>query len=166
LRYSVLVDGMRFDASIGPRGISYAMGSETELVRRLLRSGHQAWHVRDAVVEHFIRREQMDKAWVLNRAIRFGRGQYRLAMTDGGRTRVKTWWGTPRHLIRQLAQEYVAILAAASSGDARRLFRARWDLNYVRGAIIEARSALDSMRAESREGSNDSTSARHQGRPD
>src|SRR5208337_3538308 len=77
IRAEVFKGGLRFNTSIGPRGNNYPMGSETELVRGLGRQGHKAWHVRDAVVEHFVRKDQMDKSWVLGRAIRFGRGRCR-----------------------------------------------------------------------------------------
>lgn len=137
LRSSLLGDGVRFDTSIGPRGRSYAMGSETELVRRLLRAGQLAWHVRDAVVEHFIRKSQMERSWVLERAVRFGRGQYRLALAEDAAP-PKTWWSVPRYLFRLLANRFGATLLATLSGDARRLFTARWNFNVVRGAIIEA----------------------------
>lgn len=146
LRAAVLADGVRFDDSIGPRGRNYAMGSETELVRRLLRSGHQAWHVRDAVVEHFIRKSQMERSWVLERAIRFGRGQYRLAQVEGAPA-VRAWGGVPRYLFRQMASQLGAMAAAAISADARRLFQARWQFNMLQGAAIEAYRAHRAGRA-------------------
>src|SRR5208337_1912563 len=71
VRTSVFQLGVRLDPSIGPRGSSYPMGSETELTLRLSRQGQQAWHVRGAVVEHLIREAQMKKAWVFQRAIRY-----------------------------------------------------------------------------------------------
>jgi glycosyltransferase involved in cell wall biosynthesis len=55
IRAEVFNGGARFDASIGPRGADYPMGSETELLQRLKRQGHKAWHVQEAVIEHFIR---------------------------------------------------------------------------------------------------------------
>ena len=61
---------------IGPRGSSYPMGSETELLLRLSRQGHKAWHVQGAVVEHLVRKEQLNKAWILQRAIGYRHGWY------------------------------------------------------------------------------------------
>jgi hypothetical protein len=69
--------GWRFQESIGPGPGSYAMGSETELTRRLDAAGVRAWHVRASVVEHMIRAFQMTPEWLLARAVRYGRGQYR-----------------------------------------------------------------------------------------
>ena len=77
-RADVFNSGFRFDVSIGPRGTSYAQGSETEFVRRLGKHKYASWHVHSAEVEHFIRDYQLRKSWILGRAIRFGRGQYRL----------------------------------------------------------------------------------------
>lgn len=137
VRTSVFEGGARFSTSIGPRGREYAMGSETEFVRRLLRQGYQAWHVRDAVVEHFIRKTQMSQRWILERAARFGRGQYRLSLV-GQPPQIRTWRGVPRYLYRQLADQVALVLKAACGFDREGLFRARWNLNYIRGQIVEA----------------------------
>ena len=95
IRSSVFQSGNRFDSSIGPCGSSYPMGSETEFALRLARQGHKAWYVPNAVVEHFIRAEQLKKEWVLQRAIRFGRGQHRLFPN------AKLWLGIPGSIFRE-----------------------------------------------------------------
>src|SRR5271169_1127428 len=74
IRSKIFQSGIRFDPLIGPGRSDYAMGSETELLLRLDRQGHKAWHVASAVVEHLIRKEQLEKRWIWQRAIRFGRG--------------------------------------------------------------------------------------------
>ena len=61
IRSEVFQLGTRLDPSIGPRGSNYPMGSETELVLRLSRHGHKAWHVHGARVEHFIRQGQLER---------------------------------------------------------------------------------------------------------
>jgi glycosyltransferase involved in cell wall biosynthesis len=137
VRTSVFEGGACFSTSIGPRGRDYAMGSETEFVRRLIRQGYRAWHVRDAVVEHFIRRTQMSRTWILGRAVRFGRGQYRLSLV-GQPPQTRSWRGVPRYLYRQLAEQLALVLKAACSFDGEALFRARWNLNCIRGQMIEA----------------------------
>jgi glycosyltransferase involved in cell wall biosynthesis len=133
IRTGVFRSGARFDSSIGPNGSSYAMGSETEILLRLSLHGHQGWHVRDAVVEHFVRKEQLNKAWILQRAIRSGRGRYRLSAN------VKLWMGIPRHVFLGVSREilYVAIKAVLLRDDS--LFRSRLRLNVLRGEAIEAR---------------------------
>lgn len=67
--------GIRFNQEIGPNGSqSYPMGSETELVLRLVGLGHTCWFAPQAKVLHIIRPEQLEPAWILKRAYRFGHG--------------------------------------------------------------------------------------------
>jgi len=75
LRKSVFDDGLRFDERIGPRGASYAMGSETALVLRLRALGHEPVFLPDSVVHHQIRAEQLSREWLIGRAFREGRGE-------------------------------------------------------------------------------------------
>jgi glycosyltransferase involved in cell wall biosynthesis len=146
VRAAVFRDGIRFDSSIGPRGASYPMGSETEFVERLLRNGHKAWFVPDAIVEHFVRSSQMQKRWVFRRAVHYGRGQYRLTVAPQS-LQTKDWAGVPRYLVRRLAGELAKMVLAAITVDARRLFDARWNFNYLRGEAIEARALHRARRA-------------------
>jgi glycosyltransferase involved in cell wall biosynthesis len=131
VRTSLFQAGVRFDSSIGPRGDSYAMGSETELLLRISRQGHKAWYVRRATVEHFVRKEQLNKAWILKRAVRFGRGMHRMAPNQ------KQWMGIPRHLVRDLPKELL-IAAACVLFRPDKTFRACWRFNYLRGVAIES----------------------------
>jgi glycosyltransferase involved in cell wall biosynthesis len=138
LRTSIFRSGTRFDPSIGPRDTSYPMGSETELLQRLERQGHTAWHVPSAIVEHFIRAEQLTKEWVLQRAIRYGRGKYRLSsrteVSGAGRS-------VPTRLLlnRRLLKEGLIIAAASILFRQETLFRGLWRFNYWRGQAAEAR---------------------------
>ena len=140
IRTAVFDDGIRFDVSIGPRGSAYAMGSETELIQRLQRQGHIAWHIQGAVVEHFIRDYQMKKTWILSRAIRLGRGEYRLSQSDGFPAGVKYWMGVPRFLFRAIVERGILLVLAWFSLDEKRRFCARWEFNYQLGKIMEARN--------------------------
>jgi glycosyltransferase involved in cell wall biosynthesis len=139
VRATVFEAGHRFDPSIGPRGGHYAMGSETEFVRRLIRQGHSAWHVPDAVVEHFVREAQMTRAWVRARAVRFGRGQFRLAQADGARA-APSWLGVPRYLIRGMCAHALRMAQARASLDEERFFLAQWEFHCLWGQAIEARA--------------------------
>ena len=133
IRSRIFESGVRFDTSIGPSGTSYPMGSETEILMRLGRQGEKAWHVHGAVVEHLVREQQMTQDWVLQRAIRFGRGQYRLS------SGVKLWNGIPRHLLRDIPKEFARIGAAWLTLQPGAAFRSRWRLNVLRGKAMEAR---------------------------
>lgn len=139
VRAEIFHEGFRFDPSIGPLGANYAMGSETEFVLRLSRLGHLAWHVADAEVEHFIRDFQLTREWILRRAIRFGRGHYRMTRAEQ-RSNLSTWQGVPRHLFKQMLVQTALVVKGAASFDEKSVFRARWALNVVRGQIIEARN--------------------------
>ncbi len=136
IRTEVFKAGNRFDTSIGPRGPNYAMGSETELVERLGRQGYKAWHVQDAVVEHFIRANQMVKSWVLRRAVRYGRGSFRrLRAADPAVYPYSL--GMPLCLSMKVCRPALRMAKAWVSSNEQKLFSARWDFNYFIGYIIE-----------------------------
>jgi glycosyltransferase involved in cell wall biosynthesis len=139
VRAQAFASGHRFDSRIGPRGTSYAMGSESEFVRRLVRQGYAVWHTHDAVVEHFIREFQLQRSWILRRAIRYGRGQYRMAQALAVKHPV-FWWGVPRYLFRELFVHAIHVAKGFFSFDQGELFRAQWGFNFVRGEIMEARN--------------------------
>ena len=115
------------------------MGSETELTMRLGQQGHKAWHVRGAVVEHFVRKEQLKKAWAVQRAILFGRGQYRLFSPEEA-SNAKSWAGVPRYLFRRMFKQAILLTAARIRFEEEALFRAHWRLNFLRGKAMEARA--------------------------
>jgi glycosyltransferase involved in cell wall biosynthesis len=137
VRANVFERGFRFDVSIGPRGANYAQGSETEFVRRLGQHKYAAWHVHSAEVEHFIRDFQMRKSWILGRAIRFGRGQFRLNHS-GHSLRMVSWFGVPRYLFRDFMEQIGQMLVCMLQLNEEKLFHSRWKLNYCLGNIQEA----------------------------
>jgi glycosyltransferase involved in cell wall biosynthesis len=137
VRARVFEEGFRFDPTIGPQGSNYAMGSETEFVSRLASQGYAAWHVRNARVEHFIRDFQMTRSWIMGRAIRFGRGMYRMGRKEQGAD-VVTWLGVPRYLFREALRQSALLSKSLLTFRPEVAFRARWDLNVVRGQIIES----------------------------
>jgi glycosyltransferase involved in cell wall biosynthesis len=138
VRSLVFHSGTRFNTSIGPQGSNYVQGGDTELTRRLETLGHKAWHVHGAVVRHFIRKEQLDKAWVMRRAIRHGRGEFRLEQTNEVISR-KLLLGAPRYLYRRLYREARKMAQAWLMHKEEDLYRSHWCFNYVRGQIQEAR---------------------------
>ncbi len=138
IRAQVFQAGWRFDVQIGPRGKNYAMGSESQLTRALMKEGHAAWHCADAVVEHFIRSAQLHESWILGRAARFGRGQYRLSRENAPRE-MASWNGVPRYLFRQMATQRIRLVKALVRRNAEEIFRGRWEIHYLRGMILEAK---------------------------
>lgn len=138
VREAVFRVGHRFDPSIGPSGPHYAMGSETEFVVRVCKAGYEAWHCTRAVVEHFVRRSQLERSWILGRAFRAGRGQYRLAMLDEP-TPAALRLGAPPWLLRSYLRSLLELPQARFSRNPRRMFDASWNHSFLRGQIVEAR---------------------------
>jgi GT2 family glycosyltransferase len=147
VRASVFRAGTRFDPAIGPSGSSYAMGSETELVVRLGRQGYRAWFVQSAIVEHYIRKEQLQKSWVLQRGTHFGRGQYRLYGLEQN-AGMRSWMGIPLHLLRRALKQAALAVFAFILWRREALFRARWRLNFLLGQMREARNLQHERRVQ------------------
>ena len=144
IRSNIFQSGTVFNPLIGPRGADYPMGSETELLTRLAGEGYRGWHVSSAVVEHFIRKEQLEKSWVLQRAVRYGRGRQRLL------DKAKSWIGIPRRLFRAIPLEGIKMAAAWLFSNEEALFQSRWRFNILRGQVIESRIMARERKASSR----------------
>ena len=137
IRRRVFEQGYRFDPEVGPSGGDYAMGSETDLTVRLGEAGFKVWFCPEAVVEHFIRAHQIEPKWILERAIRFGRGTYRRRLQRQVE-RPRLWFGVPRHLYRQIAAQALRYSWAVVFRR-RGSFRERWALGRLLGCAIQAR---------------------------
>jgi glycosyltransferase involved in cell wall biosynthesis len=137
VRSRVFERGYRFDPEVGPCGGDYAMGSETDLTVRLAEAGFKAWFCPEAVVEHFIRAHQVERKWILERAIRFGRGTYRRRLLRQVE-RPRLWFGVPRHLYRQIATRALRYSWAVVFRR-RGSFRERWAIGRLLGCAIQAR---------------------------
>jgi L-malate glycosyltransferase len=136
MRAEVFRAGHRFDERFGPRTGSYAMGGETELITRLDRAGLRAWHVRNAVVEHVIRSYQLTPEWLLSRAVRFGRGQYRLLVQT--RRLPRPVLGLAAAPIRGIFAHLGRLGIAKCRRDPDEIFRWRWNLQCSIGSAMEA----------------------------
>jgi L-malate glycosyltransferase len=138
-RSTIFGAGYRFDPEIGPAGPNYAMGSELEFNVRLMKAGFTSWYCKPAVVEHIIRKPQMDKHWVLRRAFRSGRGNFRVEIKDA-LTSPKLFLGIPRYFLREIITQGFRVANAAMKSDHRDLFVERWKLNFLFGRASEARA--------------------------
>lgn len=134
IRRAVFVAGHRFDTGIGPNGGDYAMGSETEMTRRLALAGHPAWFCRAPHVAHHIRRHQAEIHYILMKAWRFGRGKYRQDRPG----RFPEWLGVPRWMWLRFGLELAALARARLTADQPRQFKHRWELAHLRGYFHEA----------------------------
>jgi glycosyltransferase involved in cell wall biosynthesis len=153
VRSAVFDAGYRFDPSIGPDGSgSYTMGSETEFILRVLRSGVTAWYVPTAIVDHFVRAKQLRRLWITRRMMRAGRCECRLYLQypqasqwSLGFRRAPTLrprcFGFPLPLAYHLARRAASVVLAMLRLNRERTFHAVWTLSYVYGFAREAQAA-------------------------
>jgi L-malate glycosyltransferase len=147
IRTAVFRSGVRFDPLIGPSNTSYAMGSETQLTKRLALRGHKSWHVRGAVVEHFVSAYQICQSWALKRTIKYGRGRFRLRDLEERPEGLSAffvgpkWFGVPRKVFRGIAREAMIAIIALPIRNEKARFIARWKLHFFLGSIIEAHAS-------------------------
>lgn len=147
VRTAVFQSGARFDRTIGPGSAGYAMGSESQLTGMLGRLGHKSWYVRGAVVEHVIRNDQMCIPWVLKRAMRYGRGRFRLRYLEEKPEGLSAWFegpqwfGVPRRIFGGMLREGIKAITAVPRSNPKALFTARWKLHFLWGGIVEARAS-------------------------
>jgi glucosyl-dolichyl phosphate glucuronosyltransferase len=138
-------DSYRYDESIGPAGSEYPMGSETELLLRLSKSGMSFVYVPSASVRHLVREEQLDRRWLLARAKNSGRGMARLNKPRGRRV-----FGIPWRLLRNWLGAHVLHLIASLRNQQTEAFWQQWAREKYRAAWIEYRSMLASATRDDR----------------
>jgi len=127
--------GHRFNENVGPRGENYLMGSETEFTTRVCEQGFRSWFCNAALVKHIIRENQLDWEWVLSRAYRHGRGWWQQQSNRGFTEPCIV--GLSRCRLRVLADEYGRLLLATLRRDNVAGFRARWQIRFLKGYLIE-----------------------------
>jgi glycosyltransferase involved in cell wall biosynthesis len=137
IRRAVFAAGTRFADHVGPDATNplYAMGSETELLRRLESQGHRGWFEATARVGHIIRPEQMTEAWILERAYRYGIGE---GKHHAGALSAKL-------LARVVAYRAAASGLALLPPSARRL-RIRYRDRWLAGVLAGRRAEPPAMR--------------------
>ncbi|MBN1219955.1 MAG: glycosyltransferase family 2 protein [Anaerolineae bacterium] len=145
IRSELFEAGHQFDVTIGPDGTgSYPMGSETEFVTRMAKQGYKLWHCKQAVVYHIIRPHQMHRAWILARAVRFGRGMYRKwakhALNSPPWVKIPCYIARQVIILAQLFRQAVRLMIASKSNDPDKLFRQQWWWNYYLGKALESRA--------------------------
>lgn len=120
--------GLAFNPNVGPNGKSYAMGSETELLKRLEVNGHKAMYLGESQVFHQIRDEQLSVDWLKGRAFRSGRGVSVNNVDDS----VKLF-GIPRYLLRKLICDYFRLLKSQILDGKKKRCLAYMEFNYTLG---------------------------------
>jgi glycosyltransferase involved in cell wall biosynthesis/GT2 family glycosyltransferase len=134
VRRTVFEAGHRFDAGAGPNAGSYAMGGETEFNRRIAKAGFAAWFCASARVHHFIRPHQLTRRYVLQRAMRNGRGAQLQGLPDSG----PLLWRVPRWMLAKLLLEFAKAARALVLGQAEAAFLHCWEVQFLRGVMAQA----------------------------
>ena len=114
------------------------MGSETDLIRRLGGDGLSVWCCESAVVEHLVPSAHLQTDWIMKRAERWGRARARFDRQETPQ-RPASWFGMPRWIFRAAAAQILTAAGATLVGNSAKAFRARWELNELRGWALEAR---------------------------
>ncbi len=141
IRATVFDSGYRFNEQMGPHGEVYAQGGETELLIRLGNNGHTAWHTTSAIVQHRIRATQLQRSWLLHRAVRFGRGEHRLA-----RLHSPDACGSPTARCTAaalaIAAQFPRTVFKRLVGTQEEILREQWQLYYRWGGLRESLDQL------------------------
>jgi len=134
IRRSIFDAGFRFAEHVGPDATRalYAMGSETELLRRLEASGHAGWFAAEAQVGHIVRPEQVEEPWILARAYRYGLGEGRnhAGALASGRPVLA---GLPAPLLARLVAYRLAARACGLLPPSPRRLRIRYRERWLTG---------------------------------
>jgi len=136
-----VMPGLRFDESIGPTaGAAYAMGSETELLYRLMkRHGVGGVYVPAASVHHVVQAAQLSATSLLRRSFRSGRGAVRLGWDRRVVRAGRQILGAPRYLWRMTAEAGVRYALRLPAGR-RASLSAGLRFAYLLGCLHERRS--------------------------
>lgn len=134
VRRAVFDAGHRFDAAAGPNAGPYAMGGETEFNRRIATAGFAAWFCTAARVHHFIRPHQLRRRYVLQRALRNGRGAQLQGLPDSGPRLLRV----PRWMLAKLVLELFNACKACFIGDHDAAFVHCWEVQFLRGVLVQA----------------------------
>ncbi len=137
VRSKIFAAGHRFNENIGPAAGQYTMGSEVEFTCRMAKMGYSSWFVRQAVVGHIIRPNQMERGWVIKRAYRFEKLSYVQKKQESG-SQLKLVYGVPRWRYRSVVTSYSKIWLSKFSASDEARFKAEWDFQYHLGYIAAA----------------------------
>jgi len=143
IRREIFNKGFLFNTAIGPDGTNnYAMGSETSFTFMLEKEGYQCWFEPSCIVKHIIKESQMSSQWVLSRAIRFGRGEAKKRKITNKDGNYHYLFGVPRYLFRQLLEYQLKKIIYLILFNKEAVFKLQWEINFLKGIVIENRKKL------------------------
>lgn len=135
VKSEVFTDGVLFNASVGPNGKNYMMGSETEFILRLELHGYSAAYASKAIVHHYIRPEQFSVGWWLARMERRGRGSLLLAEPS----ETPRLFRAPRYLFTKALKLNLQYIWATLIGNKTKSDTFKSEYFYVLGQIKQYR---------------------------
>lgn len=126
-------------SQLGPtRGSSFPLGDETALIRQVRQRGGGFWYVREAAVQHLVRRNYTTLDYMLQRAQRHGRGMAVLGARGAHDLPARLW--------RMLDSGARAAKLSLTTGGLdrtrpdpdtfRRLYYLNWNIGAVKGALL------------------------------
>lgn len=113
----------------------YAMGGDTAFALHLEQKGHRALHSRSPSVRHIIPKTYVEKAWILSRAERYGKGSVHFyPHRYVSRPQI---CGVPVSLLLRLAASYIATSAMAVLPVSKMQWNTLWSYHMQKGAVEE-----------------------------
>jgi glycosyltransferase involved in cell wall biosynthesis len=144
VRRRVFDGGQRFNDQVGPNKGLYIMGSETEFTHRIAEMGFLPWYCPQARVCHIIRASQLNREWIMKRAIRFGRlERYRavkIGLEGTRQTFLFGWLNFPRWVLLDFARCYLKGHLLRFLGGGGNWAGNLWQAHLRLGYIIQAQS--------------------------
>lgn len=133
VRKLVFDEGHRFNEQVGPSSGQYMMGSETEFSTRVSAIGHRSCFYPAAQVRHIIRKHQLSRRWVVQRAFRYGRGKFREGKDTG--VSVSCIFGIPIWRMGEIFRRILAYVVASILQHKERAFIESYELCLSMGII-------------------------------
>ncbi|MBK7900536.1 MAG: glycosyltransferase [Betaproteobacteria bacterium] len=144
VRRKVFEQGLKFNDQVGPNKGLYIMGSETEFTVRVAKLGHGCWYCPGARVRHIIRANQLTRAWIMNRAVRFGRSERFRAVQTSAESAGQSWLfgrlNFPRWMLLDFARRYIKGHLRRLSGDRSAWANLLWEAHLRLGYMMQAQS--------------------------
>ncbi|RIK73453.1 MAG: hypothetical protein DCC67_17885 [Planctomycetota bacterium] len=123
-----------FNVNVGPGAISGATGQETEMQVRLSLAGLRPKVVPDAMVWHYVPKARCSPQWSLARSYKNGMSTGLTRKHDG-----MQFFGCPTWLVRKYVGQIIALYLNPMTYSRHRRFKAKCDLQYMRGQMAGLR---------------------------
>jgi hypothetical protein len=135
LRRELFDEGRRFDESLYAPERKFMMADESSFLLQMQGIGHRAIYLPRALVNHQVRPEQLELAWLIDRAFRSGR-----TIAEHERTRQhRMLFGLPRYVFSELLWHRIAAFCWTLRGKRGQWLSAYMEHWYWRGKYHQYR---------------------------